>query len=98
MPNCFRGKSPRGYTKLDPPPALIDVARTLPGWAYASSACYLEARTGRAACELHLAHRGGFLVPHHAFRAVNGPWRVTHVHSHVSRGQATVWLRLERVR
>jgi hypothetical protein len=88
---------PRGLVALDTPPAILDVARRLPGWAYASSFTTQDTATGRVCCELHLAFRGGFLVPESAFRAVTGSWRVTHVHSHVSGGTATVWLHLERV-
>jgi hypothetical protein len=91
-----------GVTPLDTPPAVLAVARCLPGWAYASSFTTQDAK-GRVTCELRLAFRGGFAVPHAPFRAINGvdaidgAWRVTHVHSHVSGGAATVWLHLERV-
>jgi hypothetical protein len=88
---------PRGVIALDTPPAILDAARSLPGWAYASSFTTRDSATGRVCCELHLAHRGGFLVPDAAFRTITGPWRVKRVHSHVSGGQATVWLHLERV-
>jgi hypothetical protein len=85
-----------GVTPLDTPPAVLAVARSLPGWAYASSFTTQDAK-GRVSCELRLAFRGGFAVPHAPFQAITGAWRVTHIHSHVSGGAATVWLHLERV-
>jgi hypothetical protein len=95
MPNKPK-RLPQGCVALDTPPAVLAAARSLPGWAYASSFTAEDAK-GRVTCELRLAFRGGFAVPHAPFQAITGAWRVTRVHDHVSGGAATVWLHLERV-
>ena len=82
-------------TQIDTPDCVLAAARSLTGWALGTHKA-LQGPNGKIAVTIHLAHRGGFFVPHAPFRHARG-YDVTRVHSFNSGQTATVWLTLRPV-
>jgi len=82
----------KGCRAVDMPPAVLEIARSLPGWALGDHLAVLNP-DGTLSVTLKLAHRGGLVVPYQRFRELpRDEYWVLHVHSYVLHGVATVWL------
>jgi hypothetical protein len=87
----------RGYTAVDTPPAVLEIARSLPGWALGHHQAVRDP-DGTLSVTLTLSHRGGLVVPDQRFRELpRSQFWVLREHSYVQHGVATVWLWLRPI-
>lgn len=83
-----------GFDTVAVPSEVIATARKVTGWAYDGADAVYNPATKLTKVTLHLAHRGGFLVPGQRYWRRGMARPLANFHSYVLHGRATVILYL----
>lgn len=86
-----------GHPAVPTPPALLETARQIPGWAFCNAHTTFERGVNQYRTQIRLDHRGGVVVPPSRFRCDLPGWQIIHVQSHVARGKALITIRMRRI-
>jgi hypothetical protein len=92
-----RGAPRKGHVFIPVPTDVIAAAHRVRGWAYDGAQADYCPRSGACTVTLHLAHRGGFMVPGARFWRRHTRWAES-CHVSVEHGRATVTLRGQKPR